>query len=368
MVTSSRTSLVLCYDARTFNSDSLNYVGSSENIAKADLPAISAVFADEKISKQILSAAKRVSNPRKKSGTSSNGMSAAKRKRNIGEDGGRTEAERDVDLSLPVAEVEEEEMIKSTIQTNRAPLVLAFAVSLLKYTMPEQPLSSRLSLAQAVVSLNSQSKAKSIGIAVGRTAEEDGWAQGQPKVKVMGREIAAMRRGAYSTPQVVEEENSQATLQNEDAAPKQQPAFWGLDLEALRKSNGPLLPGKHASGQNDLPIHTPEAARGYLLRSFDLRQGDTELAEAKMKRESPAKKKQSTTEITARKDKACAVLLKALDMLYESWTSTLSSDELDRRAWSWYVKVRPDVAQGQAGWGQKGQVKLEDVLKLRRSG
>ena len=367
-MTSSRTSLALFYDARILNSNSLNNIDSSENIAKADLPALSAVFADEKISKQILSAAKRVSHPRKRAGTSTNGTSAAKRKRSIGEDGGNTEAEREVDLSLPVVEVGEEEMIKTTIQTNRAPLVLAFAVTLLQYTMPEQPLSSRLSLAQAVVSLNSQSKAKSIGIAVGRTAEEDGWAQGQPKVKVMGREIAVMRRGGYGTPQMVKEEDSQATLQSEDAGPKQQSAFWGLDLEALRKSNGPLIPGKHAGGQIDLPIHTPEAARSYLLRSFDLTEGDAELVDLRTKMESPAKKKQSATEITARKEKACAVLLKAVDMLYQSWASTLSSDELDRRAWSWYVNVRPDVAQGQAGWGQKGQVKVDEILKLRRSG
>jgi hypothetical protein len=39
---------------------------------------------------------------------------------------------------------------------------------------------------------------------------------------------------------------------------------------------------------------------------------------------------------------------------------------LDKRAWAWYLRVRPDVQSGAQGWGEKGQVKLSDILALRR--
>ena len=65
------------------------------------------------------------------------------------------------------------------------------------------------------------------------------------------------------------------------------------------------------------------------------------------------------------------MVLQALDTLFSSWTtaasvppSTMTLSELDKKAWSWYVHVRPDVAQGQAGWGQKGVVNLGDILKF----
>ena len=67
-------------------------------------------------------------------------------------------------LELPAPEEDENTIRNTTIVTNRAPLFLAFAVELLKITMPEQPPSSRLSIAQAVVSANSKSKAVSLGI------------------------------------------------------------------------------------------------------------------------------------------------------------------------------------------------------------
>lgn len=41
-------------------------------------------------------------------------------------------------------------------------------------------------------------------------------------------------------------------------------------------------------------------------------------------------------------------------------------EDLDRRAWTWYVHVRPDVAGGERGWGQKGGVELREILELRR--
>lgn len=91
----------------------------------------------------------------------------------------------------------EDKIRQTVVEMNRAPLVLAFAVELLRYTMPEQPPSSRLSLAQAVVSANSRSKAVSLGIQKGPSADEEGWGEGQPRVKVMGREVAVLKRGGY---------------------------------------------------------------------------------------------------------------------------------------------------------------------------
>lgn len=64
--------------------------------------------------------------------------------------------------------------------------------------MPEQPVSSRLSLAQALVSINSRSKAVSLGIENGQSAEQEGWGEGQPVVKVLGREIRVLKRWDYN--------------------------------------------------------------------------------------------------------------------------------------------------------------------------
>ncbi|KAK0370982.1 hypothetical protein CLIM01_11656 [Colletotrichum limetticola] len=98
-------------------------------------------------------------------------------------------------LSLPVV-TDEKEIAEASIYTNRAPLMLAFVLELLRHTMPMQPISSRLSLAQAVVSANSKSKAISIGLT--KAANEDSsWGEGQPKVNIMGRAIAVLKRGDF---------------------------------------------------------------------------------------------------------------------------------------------------------------------------
>lgn len=103
----------------------------------------------------------------------------------------------DLEASLELPLVTDEALIRdTTVVTNRAPLVLAFAVEALRATMPEQPPSSRLSLAQAVVSANSRSKAVSIGIE--KAGGEVPVAAGQPKVRVLGREIPVLKRGDYT--------------------------------------------------------------------------------------------------------------------------------------------------------------------------
>lgn len=299
---------------------------------------------------------------------------------------GASPAEIEASLALPSSDASASDLEVSNIVllTNRAPLVLAFAVVLLKYTRPEQPLSSRLSLAQAVVSANSRSKAVSIGLENGRTAEDEGWGQGQPGIKVMSREIRVMKRWGYDPEMDIKKEvehdpemdvkrevedeakredgdgaaESQNTISHQEDKP---PALWGLDLEALRKSNGPRVAGAHNSGSGGLPIYSADSARAYLLKAFNL----PPPADLATKASSPPKKK-SATILAMEKADAVGFLLKTLDLLFSSWAPTLGRDELDRRAWSWYLHVRPDVESGVAGWGQKGQVKLSDILALRR--
>lgn len=387
--------------------------------------------------------------------------------------------------------------------------MLAFAVQLLRYTMPEQPLSGRLSLAQAVVSVNSRSKAQSLGIKE-KGGDGEGWGSGQPKVKVMGREIGVLKRSGYEwvdeevkeektvkeeevpdqsqtqrdEPNFVEEDqaaSSAATMKNEpDLQPSNlgwtvsspitsrkstfiarsipvtsthvasqaltallsqeslssashnisayrivtssgsilesssddgetgggnhllsilqssnltnvllvvsrwyggimlgtdrwrimtdvsrdalsqrlrvsgvlgKEALWGLDMEGLDKG----------SNTGSLPVHRPEGARSYILKSF-LTPPSPDGAEEGGKK----KKKKTQAQVQGENEENLGMLLGALDMLFSSWSQWLSKEELDRRAWGWYVAVRPDVQGGIAGWGGKGVVKLGDILALRR--
>jgi hypothetical protein len=385
-------------------------------------------------------------------------------------------------------------------------LVLAFAVQLLKYTMPEQPLSSRLSLAQAVVSVNSRSKAVSLGLEKGSSAQE-GWEMGQPKIRVLGREIHVLKRGGYdwrpedtgaetennildandegsagaavtegepaaspipgsisqdvgkrdwavsasvtskmstfvarsiavSSPSqaraalqkllssnkdireadhnitawrvrgdsggLIEETNDDGesgagrhilqVMQSSDVvdtllvvtrwyggimlgpdrwrimsqvsrdALSQRlrvsgiiggEALWGLDLEAMQRTDAPVTGGS-AGG---IPIYRPESARSYIMKAF----GSPPPAA-----DGPAKKK-SGAALEREKEDNLGLLLGALDMLFACWSEHISRDELDRRAWTWYVQTRPEVESGVAGWGGKGEVPLSNILNLRRN-
>jgi hypothetical protein len=272
----------------------------------------------------------------------------------------RESTDLEASLALPEECLTEEELSKCVLFTNRAPVVLAFAVQLLKYTMPEQPLSSRLSLAQAMVSANSRSKAVSLGLESGKSAEQEGWGQGQPMVRVMGRDIRTMKRWGYEWKEKGETKQAEtqlgdATIQQEE----QNPALWGLDLEALKKSSGPAKPGTGVGLGDNLPIHTPQSARAYLLKSFDTPPKSDSDA-------SPKKKAPSAAAMREEKEQNLGKLLGTLDLLYRSWATVLEPAELDRRAWNWYLRVRPEVADGVAGWGGKGSVKLADILALRR--
>lgn len=245
--------------------------------------------------------------------------------------------------------------------------------------MPEQPLSSRLSLAQAVVSVNSRSKAVSIGLQKGNSAEEDGWGQGQPQVRIMGRDIRVMKRWGYEWKgdrqwsDAVQVQDSQETIKADDSTsattegvaremdkPEEPPALWGLDLEALRSSNDSqgAKPQTTRKGVPGLPIYTAESARSYLLKSFS--------SAISPEAENPQKKRPISA-LKGENERNLGRLLAALDNLYASWASVLSHEELDRRSWGWYISVRPDVQQGVAGWGEKGEIKLSSILDLQRT-
>ncbi|KAJ5390675.1 uncharacterized protein N7496_001743 [Penicillium cataractarum] len=336
---------------------------SADEIAKADIQVLQDIFKDQKVAKQILNAGKRVS---KKRGAPADNTAASpqKKKKNTIITKDSTPFDIESSLRLPTPSSPDNELRVMIIVTNRAPLVLAFAVCVLKYTMPEQPISSRLSLAQALVSANSRSKAVSLGIENGQSAEEEGWGEGQPVVKVLGRDIRVLKRWDYNpregppttSPASGEPDSNTAPADDflgngdiDDA--DKMPPLWGVDLEAARSSQNNASSEKKTGG---LPIYTAQSARSYLLRSISSVQTTTTSAKSK-----------SNTATVQEKEESVACLLSVIDSVCRSWATTLKKDELDRRAWVWYLKVRPDVQSGVQGWGQKGQVKLSDILALR---
>ncbi|KAI1816569.1 hypothetical protein GGS20DRAFT_215455 [Poronia punctata] len=524
---------------------------SIQQIAECPLSEVQAAISDAKAARSLQNACKaRLKNPNASSTSKRAGpelLPNAKRPKGPRDTGylngpiPMEPHEFESSLELPV-DTDEEVIGNTVLLTNRAPLVLAFAVELLRYTMPEQPPSSRLSLAQAVVSANSRSKAASIGLEKGPSADDEGWGQGQPRVRVMGREVAVLKRGGYewkqeeetkpakeitatsvrpetateasvgysrdttsagtgqaarswSTSQPVTSKQStfvvratnlsepserQSVLQSlfaanpplqtathnawayrirvstglfsattikeeafddgetgcgsfliqnmremdavdtlvvmsrwyggimlgpdrwrimrnclrdalserlritGDQASLQGEAVWGLDLEAMKtaSSAGSASSRSYEAGVVGMPIHRPEAARAYLLKSYATRVEEQDEAEdlrgstENDNRESYIIKKPKASKATGRKKTAKSIdiekeenvarLLGAIRLLYESWAGHLSASELDRRAWSWYTSVRPEVDSGPSGWGAKGRLKLSDILMMRR--
>lgn len=367
---------------------------STAKLAQTKPAELQAVFEDEKLVKQILAAAKRVSKKRAAAATAAGDDSVLlhpspkKKKKKLkndslfdDDDKPLTPANLEASLQLPYSTCDASELEKIILQTNRAPLVLAFVVILLKYTMPEQPLSSRLSLAQAYVSVTSRSRAVYLGIESGKSADEEGFGEGQPVVSVAGKQITVLRRWGYEWKEEEEEiEDERKRKKNEvfekgigvgdggavaeddssglEASQEESPALWALDLEALKKKSGSSSKqpaGTQAGNYSGLPIYTPQSARAYLLKSF----ATPEVADG------PAAKKLSATARLAEKETNLGKLLRALDLLYDSWRPTMSPAELDQKTWSWYAKVRPPVEDGVAGWGEKNQLKLADILALR---
>jgi hypothetical protein len=387
-------------------------LASIDSISKAKPEELQEIFQnDAKISKTVLNAAKKrvSSSSNKKRGASNNQddndddkkLSSPKKRRkgdvsiySLQPESAQTPGELEGSLALPCSDAEAEELEQVVLFTNRAPLVLAFVVGLLKHTMPEQPLSSRLSLAQAYVSMTSRARAVDLGIeSGGRAAEEEEAGLGRASVTILGKEVRVLKRWGYDwreeeevgglgkptqdddcddgdgEAQVKSEQRDGEHEPSEEEQQQQQqsPALWGLDLETLSKSSSkaaetpnPARARARAQAQSastaNLPIHTPQSARAYLLKSFDSPPSAAQ----------PSKKKAPASAKVAEKERNLGMLLRAIDLLYQSWIGTLGPQELDRRVWGWYVRVRPAVEQGVAGWGGKNEVKLSDILALRR--
>lgn len=342
-------------------------LNSAAAIASAKLDVLhTSAFSDVedgmKLAKQVRSAALR--NDKKRSAGLDNDAPTVKKRKTT--DGGDAQSKKDFEASLilpkPVTDIA---ILSSTVLiTNRAPLVLAFAVVLLGYTMPKQPLSSRLSLAQAVVSANSRTKARHLGIEDGNDAEDEVEFRGQPVVKVMNREVKVVKRGDPEEPRT--RDLAQDSQDSKDGPTnsgtvvgdvESEPALWGLDTEASKKHK------VKATSTSGIPIHTPQAARAYLLKSFTMHNDPAKAIEPP--KSSGQKTSNAKQEATAR-EQNLALLLGALQLLFESWSKSVSFEELDRGAWGWYVTVRPQVEDGVAGWGGKGKVKLSEILKLRK--
>jgi hypothetical protein len=334
---------------------------SPSDLANASFEDIKSILGDEKMARQVLNAAKRISKKRKASEASGPlpAPSPKKAKPIYGEP--LNAADLEASLSLPEAIRNEELLEAAIVHTNRAPLVLAFAVTLLKYTMPGQPISSRLSLAQAVTSMNSKRKAIYIGIDNGQAAEDEGWGEGRPLLRIMTRDVRVMKRWGYDWDEPATKTKSELSTQETLASSEgtlvegpvvREPALWGVDLEAMKKSSA-----HDQASSSQLPIYTAQSARSYLLRAFETPKDVTKAVTAK---------KQTAAATAADKERNLSLVLGALELLYESWLHVLSKEDLDQRAWGWYVRIRPDVPQGAAGWGGKGNVKLSDILDLRR--
>ncbi|KAI1329504.1 hypothetical protein F5Y16DRAFT_366183 [Xylariaceae sp. FL0255] len=511
---------------------------SIQQIAESPLPDVQAAVSDAKVARSLRNACKaRLKNPTAGIKRAGSNLSASSKRQKTSVDpdvalDGLCEpmkpSEVEESLELEV-ETDEDIIAHTTLLTNRAPLVLAFAVETLRFTMPEQPPSSRLSLAQAVVSANSRSKAVSIGLEKGLSAEEEGWGHGQPQVTVLGRDVTVLKRGGYEWRQegekAKEESNPnaeppdpssltssatetglsqpfaagstagdtsrswsasspitskqstfvvraiafntpaqrQSVLQSLFAAvPSLQTAshnawayratvpsglfnattikeesfddgesgcgafllknmqetnavdtlvvmtrwyggvmlgpdrwrimrdclkdalaermrvtgtqatvggeaVWGLDLEAMKNKAGP---GSSAASSSyiGMPVHRPEAAKEYLLKSFSRLDPPEDKDDTSQPQKTAPKKKMTAAMIKLEKEENVARLLGAIRIVLESWANHMSVSELDRRAWSWYTAVRPEVESGPSGWGVKGALRLLDILAMKRKG
>ncbi|KAL9592828.1 MAG: hypothetical protein Q9179_006337, partial [Wetmoreana sp. 5 TL-2023] len=347
-----------------------------ESLLKAPLPTVQSIFPDEKLAKQILSAAKRSSKKRTSSSASEPSPRSKRTKITVPKPGEQVSpADLEASIALPTLDdmsgpAIAEEIKNTVIHTNRAPLVVAFVVQLLKYTMPSQPLSSRLSLAHAIMSMGAKSKAIHLGIQSGKTAEDEGWGEGQPKIKIMGRELRVMRRWAYdwqnggggkkqdSDPskqeEGPEEQNSvpahttnpdtetdtQETIKgdpspssppplppyNDDNQPLHpvpetdtEPPLWALNLETLRSTSNTsaLLSSTTSTSGTNLPIHDPHAARNYILKAFATAPAHSTNTNIPPNHpsSSPGKaKKASQRKENEEKERNLALLLHALDL------------------------------------------------------
>lgn len=164
----------------------------------------------------------------------------------------------------------------------------------------ELSVASALSLAHAYISANAVSKGRSIGLIPEKHGDEISLqtmlgGSTQPVIKVMGRDIPVVR-------------------QTEEGE------FRAIDVKSLRDRY--LKHGTEGADLYNIPIYTPEAAYGYIQRSFG--------------KNLPA--------VVG----ACLIMMK-------SWLEGEGSDEekearrieLDKQGYTMYVQTRPEVPYGQ---------------------
>ncbi|KAL8716540.1 MAG: hypothetical protein Q9225_006133 [Loekoesia sp. 1 TL-2023] len=102
---------------------------SPESLSKAPLPSIQSIFPDEKLAKQILSAAKRVSKKRTTSSTSATSSPSKRVKKAVPKPGEQlSPADFEASLALPNLDIsssaEEDEIKNTVLYTNHTPCPL----------------------------------------------------------------------------------------------------------------------------------------------------------------------------------------------------------------------------------------------------
>lgn len=202
-----------------------------------------------------------------------------------------------------------EDITTVSFTINRAPLMMLFAYCVLRSMYPSFGAASHLSIASATAATAAIQKAKSIGLKSSK--DSSSIPKGLRSIKSLGSiEVGVIRRGD------VEE------------------GYWGLDIDAMERRAGITSEGdKPELKASDASWIHPAQVRDYLFRAF----GEKNLKAAHG----------------------------AIDLVIASW-SEQSEFDLSSRAWEWYVRVRPTVAQGQEGWGQKSLVKCSDILTCCR--
>jgi hypothetical protein len=204
-----------------------------------------------------LAAAKRVSIKRKR-GLPEEGASVPSKRSRVDPTEIQSPADVEASLALPVSDLTDDDLAGIILTTNRAPLLLTFAATLIKHTMPGQPPSACLSLAQAVTSLNAQAKAANIGLASSASAEKEGGGQGQSLVKVMTRDVRVLKRWGYewkpSHRETIKEiktedadQKPSTDMHHETSSVEDSPALLALDLEQLKRLDAPPIVSASAS-------------------------------------------------------------------------------------------------------------------------
>ncbi|KAK9313067.1 hypothetical protein V1522DRAFT_394004 [Lipomyces starkeyi] len=246
------------------------------------------------------------SSPRKRAATSSTGSPAVTKR-------GRKYALKDKDAPIDDTELElpivlDEDIIEKTVASvNRAPLMMLFAASVLKHQYPTYGAGSHLSLASAAAASAARKKAKSIGILRGTAVangDEDGREvpEGYRTLRAFGTiDVAIIRRGDKE-------------------------GYWGLDIDAMERQ------AEAGNADPEVKWIHPAQVRAYLVRAFG--------------------------------EKDLAIVNGAIELLIRSWEER-EPHNWSQRAWGWYVGVRPEIAYGREGWGQRGAVSCKDILNFR---